>query len=199
MEREYSVYCHTFPNGKKYIGISSDCEKRWRNGKGYETQPKMDRAIKKYGWSNVKHDIVIDGLTHKQANELEKWLIAEFDCIKNGYNSTIGGDNILTTYLCSDVMKILKNSKRYSFYEILEEAGYIEFVENGKADKPLGELCNEAYRAIQLKRQMNGQRPFSITSEDGLCDIWNEMIYFFQLNTAIILGDPLPEQVRYIL
>ena len=96
-------------------------------------------------------------------------------------------------------MKIKKKKKRYSFYEILEEAGYIEFVENGKTDKPLGELCNEAYRAIQLKRQMNGQMPFSITSEDGLCDIWNEMIYFFQLNTALILGDSLPEQVRYIL
>ena len=41
MEREYSVYCHTFPNGKRYVGISSDCEKRWRNGKGYETQQKM--------------------------------------------------------------------------------------------------------------------------------------------------------------
>ena len=27
MEREYSVYCHTFPNGKKYIGISCECEK----------------------------------------------------------------------------------------------------------------------------------------------------------------------------
>ena len=157
----------------------------------------MDRAIKKYGWANIRHDIVIDGLTHKQANELEKWLIAEFDCIKNGYNSTIGGDNILTTYLCPDVMKILKNSERYPFYDCLIELGYIEFVQSGKTDRSLGELCNESYRAVQLKREMNGEKPFSITSEDGLCDIWNEMIYYFQLNTAIIRGDPHPKQIKY--
>ena len=93
----------------------------------------------------------------------------------------------------------MKKSKRYPFYEILEEWGYIQFVEDGKKEKPLGELCNDAYRDIQIKRQMNGHKPFSITSEDGLCDIWNEMIYYFQLNTALILGDPLPKQVRYIL
>ena len=199
MEREYSVYCHTFPNGKKYVGISSDCEKRWRNGKGYETQPKMDRAIKKYGWSNVRHDIVLNGLTREQANDLEKWLIAEFDCIENGYNATIGGDNILTTYLRPEVMKILVNSKRYHFYDLLKEAGYIEFVENGKKDKPLGELCNEAYRAVQLKRKVEGLKPFSLTSEDGLVGIWNEMIYYFHLNTAVILGKPHPEYIRFIL
>ena len=83
MEREYSVYCHTFPNGKKYIGISSDYENRWRNGKGYETQPKMDRAIQKYGWENIKHDIVLSGLSKEQANELEKYLIAELNTIQN--------------------------------------------------------------------------------------------------------------------
>lgn len=55
MKNSYCVYCHTFPNGKRYVGISSDCEKRWRNGKGYETQPKMNRAIQKYGWENIKH------------------------------------------------------------------------------------------------------------------------------------------------
>ena len=70
MEREYSVYCHTFPNGKRYIGISSDCEKRWRNGKGYETQPKMDRAIKKYGWDNFQHIIVYENLTKEDTIDL---------------------------------------------------------------------------------------------------------------------------------
>ena len=83
--------------------------------------------------------------------------------------------------------------------EVLKEAGYIEFVENGKKDKPLGELCNEAYRAVQLKRKIEGLKPFSLTSEDGLVGIWNEMIYYFHLNTAVILGKPHPEYIRFIL
>lgn len=30
---DYSVYCHIFPNGKKYVGISSNVEQRWNDGK----------------------------------------------------------------------------------------------------------------------------------------------------------------------
>ena len=52
VNKNYCVYEHIFPNGKKYIGISCDAEKRWRNGKGYETQPKIARAINKYGWKD---------------------------------------------------------------------------------------------------------------------------------------------------
>lgn len=33
----YKVYKHTFPNGKKYIGITKlTVENRWRSGKGYK-------------------------------------------------------------------------------------------------------------------------------------------------------------------
>ena len=115
MEREYSVYCHTFPNGKKYIGISSDCENRWRNGKGYETQPKMDRAIQKYGWENIRHDIVLDVLSKEQANKLEKYLIAELNTIQNGYNVTIGGDTVNGCYLNSYVLAMIQYSKRVNY------------------------------------------------------------------------------------
>ena len=103
MEREYSVYCHTFPNGKKYIGISCECEKRWNNGNGYNSQPKMKKAIQKYGWENIKHETVLDGLSKEQANKLEKYLIAELNTIQNGYNVTIGGDTVNGCYLNSDV------------------------------------------------------------------------------------------------
>ena len=83
----FSVYCHTFPNGKKYIGISKDAEKRWGvNGCGYNTQPKMARAIKKYGWDNVDHEIIVDGLEKEQA-EKEKFneLINQSNKSKNRY------------------------------------------------------------------------------------------------------------------
>jgi predicted GIY-YIG superfamily endonuclease len=69
--KKYCVYCHDFPNGKKYIGITSDVEKRWRNGKGYETQGKIANAIKHFGWNNIKHEVLIDGLTQEQAEKIE--------------------------------------------------------------------------------------------------------------------------------
>lgn len=50
--KSYTVYRHTSPSGKVYIGIT--CRKpeyRWNHGKGYKEidQPVLYRAIKKYG------------------------------------------------------------------------------------------------------------------------------------------------------
>ena len=63
----YTLYKHTFPNGKVYIGITKmEPEKRWANGEGYAhkendkyCQSLMYNAIKKYGWENVKHEIIL--------------------------------------------------------------------------------------------------------------------------------------------
>ena len=34
--KKYSVYVHTFPNGKKYVGVTClPVNARWSNGRGY--------------------------------------------------------------------------------------------------------------------------------------------------------------------
>ena len=88
----YSVYVHTFPNGKKYVGITKyDPKHRWANGNGYKTQP-VYRAISKYGWENIDHEIVASGLTQEDAEKMEIDLIKKHDSrLPNGYNSETGG------------------------------------------------------------------------------------------------------------
>lgn len=90
------VYKHVFPNGKVYIGITS-CEpvKRWKNGRGYDNQPIMRNAIMKYGWDNVKHEILAKGLTREEACAMEVALIALYNSTDRncGYNNTGGGDS----------------------------------------------------------------------------------------------------------
>lgn len=39
------VYCHRFPNGKKYYGISDNPIDRWKEGAGYKDNPAMFAAI----------------------------------------------------------------------------------------------------------------------------------------------------------
>lgn len=95
MNRMYSVYMHIFPNGKRYIGITSQqpVEKRWySNGSGYKQCPKMWKAIQKYGWENVEHHVLYEGLPQAMAEAVEIRLIQEFDTIKNGYNIENGGN-----------------------------------------------------------------------------------------------------------
>lgn len=92
----FTVYMHTFPNGKVYIGITSQrIEVRWRNeGKGYKGQKLVYRAIKKYGWNNIKHEIIAQGLTKEQACTIEKDLIEKYGSSnrQNGYNVSFGGE-----------------------------------------------------------------------------------------------------------
>lgn len=91
---DYTVYCHTFPNNKKYVGITKQKpKKRWNNGNGYSTSPLMKNAIKKYKWHNVEHKILYIGFSKKEAENMEIKLIKEWKTnnIKYGYNINNGG------------------------------------------------------------------------------------------------------------
>ena len=81
MKREYCVYMHITPNGKRYIGQTC-CEpnRRWQNGYGYVGQI-FFCAIKKYGWNNIQHIILADNLTSDEADSIEQEYIKKFLCL----------------------------------------------------------------------------------------------------------------------
>lgn len=97
----YTVYKHTFPDGKVYIGITSmKPEKRWNKGKGYRrkknyryVQPLMARATLKYDWDDIKHEVLFEGLSKEEAEQKEKELIALYRSneAEYGYNIESGG------------------------------------------------------------------------------------------------------------
>lgn len=93
---KWCVYMHTTPSEKRYIGITCQrpAHRRWRGGNAYRQQPYFWSAIQKYGWKNIKHEILADGLTKEAAQEEEKRLIALFNTNnqKYGYNCTFGGE-----------------------------------------------------------------------------------------------------------
>ena len=92
---EYTVYKHTSPSGKVYIGITKrKAEYRWLNGNGYKNHQHFYNAIQKYGWENITHEILFTGLTKQQAEEEEKRLICEYNATNRryGYNKTYGGE-----------------------------------------------------------------------------------------------------------
>ena len=90
----YTVYKHTSPSGKVYIGITKrKPEYRWNKGKGYrKDQLLFYRAIKKYGWDNFTHEILYTGLSEKDAKNIEISLIRQYKSLGMSYNITDGGD-----------------------------------------------------------------------------------------------------------
>ena len=104
----YKVYIHKFPNGKAYIGITRQEPKiRWGGGNGYVRNEYMHRAIKKYGWENIEHIILFDGLSEEDACEIEKSLIKKYRTNEKefGYNIESGGQ-------CSNLSESTKQKLR---------------------------------------------------------------------------------------
>lgn len=96
--KKYTIYKHTSPSNKIYIGITcQSIKRRWRDGKGYKSQKYFYRAIEKYGWDNFQHEILYENLEKEQAKILEMSLIHYYNSTnpKLGYNLTKGGEGSL--------------------------------------------------------------------------------------------------------
>lgn len=92
----YTVYRHISPSGKIYVGITGQRpKKRWQCGQGYKDNPYFWKAIKKYGWDNIKHEILFTGLSAEEAFGAEKKLIAKYKSNDRefGYNLSSGGES----------------------------------------------------------------------------------------------------------
>ena len=89
-----SVYMHTVPNGRIYIGVTCrDPQLRWqRNGSGYRKQTEFFADIQKYGWDNIKHEILFQTTDTDEAYAKEEEYIRLYKD-KYGslvYNTTFG-------------------------------------------------------------------------------------------------------------
>ena len=93
---KYCVYVHTnILNGKRYVGQTGQNQKiRWgNNGKGYRKCTHFWNAIEKYGWENFNHDILVEGISQEQADEMERMFIHQWKTNdpQFGYNLDSGG------------------------------------------------------------------------------------------------------------
>lgn len=88
---KYCVYSLTFPDGKIYIGVSCDVNKRWSNGNGYRQNKPMHEAIIECGWDKVDKQILYSDLSYSDAREKERSLILEYKSLvpEYGYNRAL--------------------------------------------------------------------------------------------------------------
>ena len=123
---KYTVYMHIAPNGKKYIGITcKNVANRWgKDGNGYKGNLYFWRAINKYGWDNVIHQIVATELTAKEAKKREIDLIASNETRdpEYGYNLTDGGDGTCGYRHSEETKKKIGDMSRGNKYCLGREA-----------------------------------------------------------------------------
>jgi len=151
-DNKYVVYLITFPNNKKYCGYSINLKRRWRNENEYKTQPAIYRAIQKYGWDNLKKEVLYVFDNSKDALEQEAKCIKEMDLInkEKGYNLVPGG-----------------NEPPHGLQYVSEE-GYKKMQENGKrlAQEVWGNPEKAAYAIQRMNEETHKKR--MLLSKDEL-------------------------------
>lgn len=103
MDNNYCVYMHTVPDGRVYIGMTKYGEnpyKRWKNGTAYLDNLEFTKAIKHYGWDNISHEIIANGLTVTQAEKIEIETIRKHNACNSlyGFNRESGGLSAFTQH-----------------------------------------------------------------------------------------------------
>lgn len=92
----YSVYKHTAPNGKSYIGVTCrPLKKRFVSGNGYKRNPAFFADILKYGWNQIKHAVLFECQDKEEAEKKEAEMIAAYNTTdeRYGYNLRKGGSS----------------------------------------------------------------------------------------------------------
>ena len=104
------IYLATFPNGKYYVGqtfhtleVRANEHKRSQNRYNYP----FYKAMKKYGFENIKWEIIDTAETREELDEKEKYYIDLYrssvyfsNC--NGYNVTLGGSGSKVMYTLNE-------------------------------------------------------------------------------------------------
>lgn len=176
----YKVYKHTVPNGKIYIGITSlTVENRWRNGKGYKNSIFFNRAIQKYGWENIKHEILFDNFTLEEAENAEIKTIEQTKSNnkKYGYNIENGGGKgavgikrsteTLAKMSKANLGKTMSNKIREKISKSL--MGRV-FTEEHKKKMALAETGEKNHRfgtkaSIETRKKMASSQPKGVNSK----------------------------------
>lgn len=110
--RKYIVYIHIFPNGKRYVGLTTqDVDSRWRNGEGYKHQF-VYKPIKKYGWNNIKH-IIYYVNNETEMKYLEKYLFGYYNTtdLRYGYNRTDANNHPIFSEKTKNIMSELAKTR----------------------------------------------------------------------------------------
>lgn len=116
----YLIYKHTSPSGKSYIGLTKDYDGRCKQHQAeYSPCIAFLAAIKKYGWDNFIHEILVENVTLDAANILETQFIFEHQSLfPGGYNLKSGGSSCNF----SAASKSKKSEAMKRFYALHPEA-----------------------------------------------------------------------------
>lgn len=114
-------------NDKKYIGITNDYKRRFREHCSKNKDSVISKAIKKYSKENFSFTVLKDGLSIEEACNLEiKFIKEQNTLVPNGYNVSKGGTaNVGTSNgkakLTEKEVQYIKDHRNIPMYVLYED------------------------------------------------------------------------------
>lgn len=115
--KKYWVYIHITPDGMVYVGRSGAkyISQRWTPSSYKRTS--LEPHIKKWGWENIKHEIIKDNLSKEDSYKLEDELIKMYQekgvCINKQQSGGLQCDGKRKEYRNKNKEKINNQIKDY--------------------------------------------------------------------------------------
>lgn len=123
-EKSVGIYCiENTTNGKKYIGLSRNIERRWNEHRSELRRGKHCNIYLQRAWNNYGEDTfkfyIIELCDSNALSEREEYYIQKYHTLSHefGYNLTQGGEDVPTT---NRMVIGYKNSEIY--YSVHEAA-----------------------------------------------------------------------------
>lgn len=155
----YKVYCLTNNiTGEKYIGVTKQkLYRRFKAGKGYKPNTKINKAILKYGWINFMQEVLFTTDNKDLAGEMEKFFIKFYNTTENGYNNATGGfkgytQTVIITEEHRKNLSLSHKGKHYSPATEWKKGIYNETSRNKKVPVICIEL-NQRFNSIKEAQQ----------------------------------------------
>ena len=186
------VYKAEFPNGKVYIGKSKNFESRKMShfyNSNYKKTTKMNNAINKYGFDNIKWEVIFESEDIDIINEKEKEYIIFFDSIKIGYNISTGGDGgdtISNNERKNDIIRQQLRSKGIDpdKYVVITDELKIKILEDYSNKLSIKALCRKYL--ISEQRMTRILKSENIKIDKYRCKLTNSKIFDdFYINKVI--------------
>lgn len=202
----YVVYMHTTPSDKRYIGITKQqLNHRWRNGNGYTRCTGFWRAIQKYGWENIKHEVIAECETLEEANELERKFIEQYKTHdkRYGYNCTTGGDGV-SGWKANDEQRRKNGDAKRKQWQNLEMREKLVAERRARAAteserKRLAEMRDSAWanpeireKLIEHLREMCGNPEIQKKHGETIRNLWKQDRERFMRNKRVLSGAEHP-------
>ena len=156
------IYKFTSPSNKSYVGKTVQSFSQRMSGHKTKSSgcTALKHAINKYGWNQMKREIVEENIPEDQLDQREKYWIKTYNTITpHGYNLTDGGEGGLLSDITKDRME---ESHRKNAIEKNGYRGYVNFLNDGlfyprvrinKSKVDISPGCKTHEEAVEILRR----------------------------------------------